>query len=289
MATIKDSWQGKTALITGGSSGIGLAVGRSLAEKGANVWLLARGVEGLNSALESMKYDESQFCGTISADVSDWDQVSAAVAQIESEIGVPDLVVNSAGVAHPGYFQDLGIEIFHWMMDVNYFGTVYICKAVVPGMVARGSGHIVNISSGAGFIGRYGYSAYGATKYAVRGFTDVLRSELKPLGIKVSIAFPPDTDTPQLDYERGFQPPETKALAGIASLISPTWENMSTTMSPEEVADSIMHQVERGRYMILPGFEMKLLYWLDRILGSGIYPIFDWLIARAQRINQQGN
>ncbi len=289
MATSKDSWQGKTALITGGSSGIGLAVGRSLAEKGANVWLLARGVEGLNSALESMKYDESQFCGTISADVSDWDQVSTAVAQIESEIGVPDLVVNSAGVAHPGYFQDLGIEIFHWMMDVNYFGTVYICKAVVPGMVARGSGHIVNISSGAVFIGRYGYSAYGATKYAVRGFTDVLRSELKPLGIKVSIAFPPDTDTPQLDYERGFQPPETRALAGIASLISPRWENMSTTLSPEEVADSIMHQVERGRYMILPGFEMKLLYWLDRLLGSGIYPILDWLIVRAQRINQQGN
>jgi 3-dehydrosphinganine reductase len=289
MATIKDSWQGKTALITGGSSGIGLAVGRSLAEKGANVWLLARGVDRLNSALESMKYDDSQYCGTISADVSDWDQVLAAVAQIESEIGVPDLVVNSAGVAHPGYFQDLGIEIFHWMMDVNYFGTVYICKAVVPGMVARGSGHIVNISSGAGFIGRYGYSAYGATKYAVRGFTDVLRSELKPLGIKVSIAFPPDTDTPQLDYERGFQPPETRALAGIASLISPRWENMSTTLSPEEVADSIMHQVERGRYMILPGFEMKLLYWLDRLLGSGIYPILDWLIVRAQRINQQGN
>ena len=121
------------------------------------------------------------------------------------------------------------------------------------------------------------------------GFTDVLRSELKPLGIKVSIAFPPDTDTPQLDYERGFQPPETRALAGIASLISPRWENMSTTLSPEEVADSIIHQVERGRYMILPGFEMKLLYWLDRLVGSGIYPILDWLIVRAQRINQQGN
>jgi len=288
MATSKDSWQGKTALITGGSSGIGLAVARSLAEQGANVWLLARGVERLKSALESMKCHQTQHCGIISADVSDWDQVSAAVDQIESETGVPDLVVNSAGVAHPGYFQDLGIEVFHWMMDVNYFGTVYICKAVVPGMVARGSGHIVNISSGAGFIGRYGYTAYGATKYAIRGFTDVLRSELKPLGIKVSIAFPPDTDTPQLTYEQEFQPPETKALAGIASLISPTWEDKSTTLSPEEVADSIMKDVERGRYMILPGFEIKLLYWLDRIFGSGIYPIFDWLIARAQRVNQRG-
>ncbi|MCJ7537502.1 MAG: SDR family oxidoreductase [Anaerolineales bacterium] len=289
MARSKDYWQGKIALITGGSSGIGLAVARSLAEKGAHVWLLARGLEGLKFALESLKCHEDQHCGMISADVSDWDQVSSAVIQVESEIGVPDLVVNSAGVAHPGYFQDLGVEIFHWMMDVNYFGTVYVCKSVVPGMVARGSGHIVNISSGAGLIGRYGYTAYGATKYAVRGFTDVLRSELKPLGINVSLVFPPDTDTPQLAYEKEYLPPEAKALAGIASLISPTLEDMSTLMSPEEVADSIMLQVERGRYIILPGFEIKLLFWLSRFLGSGIYPILDWLIARAQRDNQQGD
>ena len=289
MVTREDYWLGKTALITGGSSGIGLAVARSLAERSAHVWLLARGVEGLKSALETLQCDEGQHCGMISADVTDWDQVSSAVAQVESEIGVPDLVVNSAGVAHPGYFQELGVEIFHWMMDVNYFGTVYVCKAVVPGMVARGSGHIVNISSGAGFIGRYGYTAYGATKYAVQGFTDVLRSEMKPFGINVSIVFPPDTDTPQLTYEKEFQPPETKALAGIGSLISPTLEGMSTLMSPEEVAETLMLQVERGRYMILPGFEIKLLYWLSRFIGSGIYPILDWLIARAQRDNKRGN
>jgi len=289
MATSKNYWQGKIALITGGSSGIGLAVARSLAEQGAHVWLLARGMGGLNSALESLKCHEDQHCGSISADVSDWDQVSSAVAQVESESGVPDLVVNSAGVVHPGYFQDLEVEMFHWMMDVNYYGTVHVCKAVVPGMVARGSGCIVNISSGAAFIGRYGYTAYGATKVAVQGFTDILRSELKPLGINVSIAFPPDTDTPQLAYEREYQPPETKALAGVASLISPTWEDNSTLMSPEEVADSILDQVERGSYMILPGFEMKLLYWGSSLLGSGIYPILDWLIARAQRDHRRGD
>jgi 3-dehydrosphinganine reductase len=175
------------------------------------------------------------------------------------------------------------------MMDVNYYGTVYVCKAVVPGMVARGSGHIVNISSGAVFIGRYGYTAYGATKYAVQGFTNFLRSEMKPLGIDVSIVFPPDTDTPQLAYEKEYLPSEAKALAGIASLISPTLEDMSTLMSPEEVADPIMLQVERGRYMIFPGFEVKLLYWLSRLLGSGIYPVLDWLIVRAQRDNQRGD
>ena len=289
MVTSENYWHGKKALITGGSSGIGLAVARSLAERGAHVWLLARGEEGLKSALESLKYHEVQHCGTISADVTDWVQVSSAVAQVESEIGVPDLVVNAAGVAPPGYFQDLSVEIFHWMMDVNYYGTVYVCKAVVPGMVARGSGHIVNISSGAVFIGRYGYTAYGATKYAVQGFTNFLRSEMKPLGIDVSIVFPPDTDTPQLTYEKELQPPENKALAGIASLISPTWEGMSTLMSPEEVAELTIPQVERGRYMIMPGFEIKLLYWLSRIFGSSVYPVLDWMIARAQRENLRGN
>ncbi len=288
MTKSKDYWQGKTALITGGSSGIGLAVARSLAEQGAHVWLLARGGERLKSALDSLKCFKAQHCGMISADVANWDQVCSAVAQVETEVGVPDLVVNSAGVAHPGYFQDLGIEIFHWMMEVNYFGTVYVCKAVVPGMVARGSGNIVNICSGAAFIGRFGYTAYGATKYAVQGFTDVLRSELKPSGINVSIVFPPDTDTPQLAYEKVFQPPETKALAGIASLISPTWEDRSTLMSPDEVAEVIILQVMRGGYMILPGLEMKLLYWGSRLLGSGIYPILDLLIARAQRVYHQG-
>jgi 3-dehydrosphinganine reductase len=258
MAPSKTYWQGKIALITGGSSGIGLALAQSLAGQGAQVWLLARDVAKLEAALESLTCPEDQQCGMISADVSDWEQVSAAVAQVEVEVGVPDLVVNSAGVAHPGYFQDLGIEIFHWTTEVNYYGTIYICKAVVPKMIEQGSGHIVNISSGAAFIGRFGYSAYAATKYALQGFSDVLRSEMKPLGIDVSIVFPPDTDTPQL------------------------------TFTAEQIADMILPKIEQRKYMILPGFEMKMLYWLSRLVGSGIYPVLDWMIARAQRNLQKG-
>jgi 3-dehydrosphinganine reductase len=289
MAPSKNYWQGKVALITGGSSGIGLALALSLANKGAHVWLLARGEQGLKSALESLNCREGQNCGRISADVSDWHQVSSAVAQVEVEAGVPDLVINSAGVAHPGYFQELGIEIFQWTTEVNYYGTVYVCKAVVPGMVARGSGQIVNISSGAAFIGRFGYTAYAATKYAVQGFSDVLRSELKPLGIDVSLVFPPDTDTPQLAYEKELQPPETKALSGIANLISPNWEDKATLLTSEEVADMIMPKIEQRKYMILPGMEMKLLYWLSRLVGSGIYPVLDWMITRAQNNLQRGD
>jgi 3-dehydrosphinganine reductase len=277
MTSKNNYWQGKVALITGGSSGIGLAVARSLAGHGAQVWMIARREAELQSALDSAPCGPDQFCGTISADVADWEQVAAAVAQVEQEVGLPDLVVNSAGVVHPGYFQDLGLDLFRWMMEINYFGTVHVCKAVVPGMIARGSGHIVNISSMGGLIGAYGYTAYGASKFAVTGFTDALRSELKPLGIGVSIVFPPDTETPQLEYENQHKPPETKALSENAGV-----------KSAEEVAHEIIHQVERGRYTIMLGFESKFLYWLSRFLGSYKHNVVDWLVARAQRQNQRG-
>ncbi len=267
------------ALITGGSSGIGYALGRLLAANGAHVWLLARDQNRLAEALagiEENRRSPSQRCGTLSADVTDPDQAANAIDQLIQKIGVPDLVINSAGVAHPGRFYELDLNIFHWMMDVNYFGIVNILKAVVPSMINRGSGHIVNLSSSAGFIGVYGYSAYGASKYAVRGFSDVLRAELKPLGIKVSTVFPPDTETPQLAYEDQFKPAETKALSGNVS-----------PMSAEDVARTILRGVERGKYVILPGSDNKLLFKLTGLLGKGIYPLMDFMIARAQKKNAQ--
>ena len=266
---------GKVALVTGGSSGIGLATARLLAQGGAHVWLVARDESKLAQALgavQSACQDPEQLCGVVSADVCDAQQAQASVTRVTEAVGVPDLVVNCAGVAHPGYFQELDLSIFRWMMDVNYFGTVHVTKAVVPGMIERGSGHIVNISSVAGFLGVYGYSAYGASKYAVRGFSDVLRAELKPLGIRVSVVFPPDCDTPQLAYENQFKPPETKALAGNA-----------TCMTPEAVAACILAGVAKGRYVIIPGLEGKMLYRLSGLLGNWTYPVMDFMVARAIR------
>lgn len=277
MTSKNKHWQGKVALITGGSSGIGMEVARLLAGQGAQVWILARREEQLRSALEATPCGPDQFCGIISADVSDWEQVTTAVAQVEQEVGLPDLVVNSAGVVHPGYFQDLDLDVFRWMMEINYYGTLYVCKAVVPGMIARGSGHIVNISSMGGLVGAFGYTAYGASKFAVTGFTEALRSELKPLGVKVSIVFPPDTDTPQLEYENQYKPAETKAISSNVGI-----------KTAEEVAYEIVHQVERGRYAIMPGFESKIWYWISRFLGSNRNYVMDWMVARAQRQNQRG-
>ena len=271
----------KTALVTGGSSGIGLATARALASRGAHVWLLARREPELQSALTDVRAacsSPEQVCGTLSVDVTDQDAVFQAAEQIIARAGVPDLVINAAGAARPGYVEDLELEIFHWMMDVNYFGPVYVTKAVLPGMLARGSGYIVNISSMAGLIGVFGYTAYSAAKFALRGFSDALRAELKPLGINVSIVFPPNTDTPGLAYENRFKPYETGAL-----------ESVGGEMSPERVAREILRGVERGQYMILPGVESKLTYSLARLAGKEVYPVIDYLIGRAQRGEQRSN
>jgi 3-dehydrosphinganine reductase len=262
--------QGKLALITGGSSGIGLALAKKLTYLGANVWILARRMDSLQSALQEMekvRHDSSQRLGTISADVTQEVHIPEKIAEFINNVGVPDLLINDAGVAQPGLFQEQELKIFRWMMEVNYFGTLYVTKSVVPYMIQRGSGHIVNISSAAGFVGVYGYTAYGASKYAVRGFTDVLRAEMKQFGIKVSIAFPSDVDTPQLAYETEYKPQITAELSKTAKIVSADYVAY-------EVIKGILHE----KYIITPGFDTSLLFHLSNLLGGWVYPVMDMQI-----------
>ncbi len=268
----QESFNGRLALITGGSSGIGLALAKALVQEGARVWLVARRKNVLEETIKTPPFSSNGGAGIFSADVSDFEQAQAAVDGVIREAGVPDLLINSAGVTHPGYVQEIPLEIFHQLMDINYFGTVHMVKAVLPHMLKRGSGHIVNISSAAGFLGVFGYSAYGATKYAVRGFSDVLRAEVKPLGIRVSIVFPPDTDTPQLAYENQFKPFETREISGTAGVLS-----------ADQVARMTLNGVRRGKYIITPGTETSVLYRLSGLLGNAVYPIMDRMVAQARR------
>jgi 3-dehydrosphinganine reductase len=264
---------GNVALVTGGSSGIGKAIACCLAGRGMHVWLVAQRKDILNNArleIETHRQNQIQTIETISADVSDLDQVREAVKRVSAKSGPPDLLINSAGVSHPGYVQELDINIFDWMMEVNYFGTVYMTKEVLPLMMKRGSGYIVNISSMAGILSIIGYTAYGASKFAVKGFSDALRQEMKLHGIGVSLVLPSDTDTPQLEYENKIKPPETKALGSIGG-----------SMSADEVAKTILAGIERGRYMIIPGLEGKAIYHLSGLLRGGVNPIIDLLIADA--------
>jgi short-subunit dehydrogenase len=271
MANSSSSYQGRLALITGGSSGIGLALAQLLAEEGANVWLVARHPDTLEAACKSLSTSAGQKHGLFAADVTNPKRVQAAVEHVQGEAGVPDLLINCAGAAHPGYVQEIPIQIFHEMMDLDYYGTVYMVKAMLPAMLERGSGHIVNVSSMAGFMGAFGYSAYGAAKYAVRGFSDVLRLELKPLGIRVSLVFPPDTDTPGLANENKTKPFETFAAGS------------TKVLPPGQVAKSILAGIHSGRYIILPGMDAEVLYRLMFLVGNAVYPIMDAMIADARK------
>jgi 3-dehydrosphinganine reductase len=271
---LKIDYANKLVLITGGSSGIGFALAKQLVTEGAHVFILARDKHRLASAVETLQQlaKPDQKIGSIQLDVTKSKELEAPLTKWIEKQGTPDLLVNSAGVAHPGYFQELATEIFQWMMDVNYFGMVNVTKVIIPYMIARGSGQVVNISSEAGFIGVFGYTAYGASKYAVRGFTDALRAEMKPLGVNLSIVFPPDTQTPQLEYEQQFKPAETKAIAGS-----------STVMTPEKVASIVIRNIKHNRYLIIPGFEGKVFYRLTSILKHSTYPIMDMLVRSAQK------
>ena len=271
-----DSFNGKRAIITGGSSGIGLAIARLLVREGVSVHLVARRMDQLRLAKQELAQIGSLSEDDIriySVDVSDNIQVSNVLSPIAKE-GNIDILINSAGITYPGTFVDQDLEIFKNLMNVNYFGTIYVIRAILPAMLRCGSGHIVNLSSVAGYLGTYGYSAYGATKFAIRGLSDVLRAELKPEGIHVSIVFPPDTQTPQLEWEQAYKPAITKALSSNAKVIS-----------AEKVAEEILRGIRKRKYLILPGFDNKLFYFLDHLPGNLAYPIMDYLIRDAMKKN----
>lgn len=266
------TFAGKRVLITGGSSGIGLATARDFCAAGAQVVLVSRDPARLKQAADSLSpAGGSPAVRTYAADVTDAAQIRGVVEAAAAELGPPDILLNVAGETHPGYVQEISPEIFRRMMEVNYFGTVNTTQAALPFMLKRKSGHIVNVASFGAIINLFGYTAYGASKYAVRGFSEALRAEMKLHGIRVSVVYPPDTQTPQLAYENQFKPPETFAITRLGRVLS-----------PEEVAGEILNGVRRNKFIIIPGWETKLLYWAVKFLGTWVHPVIDYLAAHAQ-------
>jgi 3-dehydrosphinganine reductase len=261
------------AIITGGSSGIGKATAIQLARRGAHVTIMARRPDVLAAArleIEAARRSPAQRIADLSVDVSDRQAVVDAVQRAGELAGPCDLLVTSAGIAEPGYFADLTDDTFERAMAVNYFGTLYAIRAVVPEMRANGGGRIVVVSSGAGIVGVFGYAAYSPTKFALRGLAESLRGELARDGIRVSIVYPPDTNTPQLAQEMATKPRETQAITAGAKI----W-------SADGVATAIVKGVQKGRFAITPGWEMTALYWLHSAVLPLLNRQFDRVAARA--------
>jgi 3-dehydrosphinganine reductase len=202
---------------------------------------------------------------TLTADVSQREQAETAIQTAIDKNGFPDILITSAGMAYPGYFQEIPIEIFEQTMAVNYFGSLYCIRAVVPVMQQQRRGQIVLLSSGAGLIGIYGYTAYSPSKFALRGLAESLRGELKPFGIGVSIVYPPDTDTPQLEAENKTKPAETRKITETAE----TW-------TAEAVAMEIIKGIQQRKFAITPGFEIALLQRFYSVLA----PILNWYMDK---------
>ncbi|WP_047154678.1 3-ketoacyl-ACP reductase [Aneurinibacillus tyrosinisolvens] len=215
------SLNGKTALITGAGRGIGRATALALAKEGVNLGLI-----GLNpSNLEKVKAELAPMgikVSTAAADVADLKSVEEAVGQIKSELGAPDILINNAGVAKFGGFLDLSPEEWENIVRVNLMGVYNVTRAILPDMIERKSGDIVNISSTAGQKGAPVTSAYSASKFAVLGLTESLMLEVRKHNIRVT-ALTPSTVVTDLAYD-------TNLISGDAERV----------MHPEDLAELIV-------------------------------------------------
>lgn len=245
----------KVAVISGGSSGIGLACARVLLERGYRVVLLARGPERLRSAAAELGPGFAGAIELLPTDVDDAGACKAAIETVETRLGRIDWLITAAGTAEPGLFRDLDLAVHREQMQTNYFGTLQLIRAAVPLMRATG-GRITLVASGAAFLGIVGYSAYAPSKFAIRGLAEILRLELAPDGIAVSVACPPDTQTPQLERERHKRPPVTRLIA-----------EQGGVMSARLVAERIIDRAEAGAFLLAPSRPIALLARFHSLYG----------------------
>jgi short-subunit dehydrogenase len=219
-------WDGTTAVVTGASRGIGKAVAEAAAAKGARVGLVARSKDELDAVLAGI----GGRGAVAAADVGDRRQVSAAIASLEAELGPVDILVANAGIGAYGPFADIDVDEVERLVQVNLLGTVYPMKAVLPGMLQRGRGHIVVVSSVAGRFGSPFEAAYAATKFAQIGLAEAVAVEVSGQGVGVSIVNPGVVDTDFFEarghtYDRPFPKP----------------------IPASDVAAAVMLAVEKGR------------------------------------------
>ena len=210
---------GKRVVITGGSSGIGFELAQLFVKEGCSkIVLIARNEERLKAKVSELKQLSESAEQMITHLTLDLSSSGIEVANKMKKIGNVDILVNCAGYSVPGEFENLDADVFEKMMNANYLSAVYATHAVVQGMIEKKLGQIVFLSSVGGQLGVYGFTAYSGSKYAVRGFAEVLYHELRPHNIGVSLAFPPDTNTPGFEKENELKPKLCQAISEQAGL-----------------------------------------------------------------------
>lgn len=249
--------------ITGGSSGIGLALAHRAAAEGARVSILARSQAKLEEAKQAIRLATGIDVATFSADVRDFD----AVRRAAEEAGPVDVLVVNQGVFVPGELAKQELEEVRFMIDVNLIGSFNMIKAFLPAMKARTDrrpASIALMSSQAGQVGIYGYTAYSASKFGLRGLAEALQQEIIADDIHVSLVFPPDTDTPGLVEENKKRPPLTSIIAAS-----------SGAMKADEVAEKTLNGIKSGSFIVPCNFEGYLL----AVATAGLSPQRSYIMA----------
>jgi NADP-dependent 3-hydroxy acid dehydrogenase YdfG len=219
--------------VTGASSGIGEATARACARVGARVSLAARRAERIEELARRIR-GEGGTALAIPTDVSDEDEASTFITRTYSELGRVDVLVNNAGVMLLGPIEDAPTEEWRRMVDANIYGVLYCTHAALPLMRRQRSGHIVNVSSVAGRVARLGSGVYNLTKWGVGAFSESLRQELAPHGIRVTVVEPGAVSTELTSHNR----------PGIREQISRNFEGV-TPLAPEDIAETILFALER--------------------------------------------
>jgi hypothetical protein len=197
----------QVVLITGASNGIGKQLAIDFAARGAIVAGCGRSIARLTETLKEVRR-ASPTSVMIACDVSDAEQVQGMVGKVFEDYGKIDILINNAGVGMRRPFIETPIDTIEMITRTNYLGALYCTHEVLPSMIARGRGHIVNISSGAGKIGTLNMAAYCGSKFALNGWSESLYHELKPLGINVTVVCPGPVQT---DFSREFRDTAPKA------------------------------------------------------------------------------
>jgi len=248
--------QGQVAAVTGAGSGMGRALARRLAQAGCHVAISDVDADGLAETAAELKAMDVNVHAT-QVDVADRAAVEAWAADTVKRFSRVNFIFNNAGVSVTGNVEVLGIQDFEWLMNINFWGVVHGTQAFLPYLRAASHGHIVNTASIFGVIAVPTQSAYNASKFAVRGFTESLRQELTDSHIGVSCVCPGGVKTNIVKRSR-YVPQET----------------------PDQAADIILQGMLKNKARILVGKDAKFIALLHRLLPVNYPWVLGWLRER---------
>lgn len=256
---------GKTVVITGAGGGLGRALALRFAAAGARIVALDRDA----AVLQGLTFPEGTAVLRLGCDVTREEDCVHAMAEARRAFGGIDVLINNAGITHRSAFADTRTEVIRRVMEVNYFGALHCTHAALGDLVAR-RGMVIAISSVAGFAPLVARTGYAASKHALHGFFDSLRSEVSAAGVAVMLACPSFIAT---DIDRHALGPDGSPFRGAKALVG-------KPATPEAVADRIYEAARRERRLLLPGATARLAWWLSRLTPAGYARI---MTARMRR------